>query len=122
MIRERYTLTIESLPQGPPAMQKPKLASKALLRRFGLRIVDIRQEADVATPKPQNARQLPLSIARGGETGHQRHGDARSAPRTCFDTVRGQDAAPSLPDGLASIPATSRDIEDSETSEGSGPL
>jgi len=66
---ERYVLTIEPTPQGPPAMQRIKLLAKSMLRRFGLRIVDIRQDAGDTAPEPQTRRQLPLEVARAGTDG-----------------------------------------------------
>ena len=134
----KYVVTFE--PTGPgvePAMRLKHLL-KLAGRACGLRCTALREDGDTA-PKPHNARQLPLEVARAGTDGHQRHADApgsrqvaeastwpapdaRSAPQRGFDTVRGQDASQRPPDGLASILATSRDIEDSETSEGAGPL
>jgi len=81
---ERFILIVEPIPQGPPPMQKLKLLAKSMLRRFGLRIVDIREQVAEPAPEPQPRRQLPLSIARGGETPLGRHGERRSASRTPF--------------------------------------
>jgi len=115
-----YTITFRPRGPGPEPATRLKHLLKLASRACGLRCTALQEDGDTAT-KPQNARQLPLEVARGGETTPQRHGDTRSPSRTGFDSVRGQDASQSLPDGLPSIVATSRDIEDSEASEGSGP-
>lgn len=41
---ERFTLIVEAIPPGPPGSSRLKLLLKSLLRRYGLRCVELKQE------------------------------------------------------------------------------
>jgi hypothetical protein len=71
-VSERFTITLESLLQGPPAIVRVRMALKTLLRRYWLRALDVRQETprqnaqDAAKPngmhrEPSEAMNAPAS-------------------------------------------------------------
>lgn len=63
-VNKRFTITLERLPHGPPAIVRVRMALKTLLRRHGLRAV--RQETPRQTPpgtnyEPSDAQNAPAS-------------------------------------------------------------
>jgi hypothetical protein len=55
--RERYSLTIETLPDETPAVSRLKRVVKALLRHYGFRLlaaVELHEDSPVTDPKPDS--------------------------------------------------------------------
>jgi len=104
---ERYTIILEPMPNATPPIARIKAALKLLGRRFAMRCVDIKQHDPSPTPTSRQVADRSVLPAP----------DARSAPGRGLGRLEGGNAPAKLPDALASISATSRDIADSEASE-----